>query len=162
MTTVCNTDLSVSIADSSVVKVKYVKCLGVTIDESLSWGPHVEYVKKTVSSNMGMLTRICNYVPQSSLQTPSADMFSKLNWLSFSERVEYRKTTIVFICVIRKTPMYMTNIFPPLTHIRETRQSTHMALTIPFAKSNSYATNVRVSGANTWNDCLHNYEPLLV
>ena len=31
---VCNTNLSVSIAGSSVVKVNYVKCLGVIIDES--------------------------------------------------------------------------------------------------------------------------------
>ena len=66
---VCNTDLNVSIACSSVVKVNYVRCLGVIIDESLSWGPHVEYVKKTVSSNLGMLNRIRNCVPQSSLHS---------------------------------------------------------------------------------------------
>ena len=43
-----NTDVNVSIAGSSVVKV----------NESLSWGPNVEYVKKTVSSNLGMINRI--------------------------------------------------------------------------------------------------------
>ena len=53
-----NTDLNVNIAGSSVVKVNCVKCLGVIIDESLSWGPHVEYVKKTVYSKLGMLNRI--------------------------------------------------------------------------------------------------------
>ena len=79
-------------------------------------------------------------------------MFSKLNWLSFSERVKYRKTTLVFKCVNRMTPMYTTNLFTPLTHIRETRQSAHMALTIPFAKKNSYPTSFPVSGANMWND----------
>ena len=75
-----NTDHNVSIAGSSVVKVNCVKCLGVIIDESLSWGPHVEYVKKTVSSKLGMLNRIRNYVPHSSLLslfvclvTPSLD-----------------------------------------------------------------------------------------
>ena len=148
-----------------VVKMNYVKCLGVIIDESLSWGPHVEYVKKTVSSNLGMLNIIRNYVPQSSLHslcvclvtpsldycctvwggwyiyhdnilnkclkraariilqcaflTPSADMFSKLNWLSFSERVNiilYRKATLVFKCVNRMTPIYITHLFTPLTH----------------------------------------------
>ena len=195
---VCNTDLNVSIAGSSVVKVNYVKCLGVIIDESLSWGPHVEYVKKTVSSNLGMLNRIRNCVPQSSLHslfvclvtpsldycstvwggryiyhdnilnkclkraariilqcaflTPSANMFYKLNCLSFSERVKYRKATLVFKCVNRMTPRYMTNLFTPLTHIRETIQSTRMALTIPFAKKNCYATSFAVSGAIMWND----------
>ena len=60
--------------------MNHVKCLGVIIDESLSWGPHVEYVKKTASSNLGMLNRIRNCVPQSSLHslsvclvTPSLD-----------------------------------------------------------------------------------------
>ena len=64
-----NTDLNASIAGSSVVKVNCVKCLGVIIDERLSWGPHVEYVKKTISSNLRMLNRIRNYVPQSSLHS---------------------------------------------------------------------------------------------
>ena len=108
---VCNTDINVSISGSPVVKVNCVKCLGVIIDES--WGPRVEYVKKTVSSNLGMLNRIRNCFPLSSLHslfvclvtpsldycctvkraariflqcaflTASADMFSKLNWLFF-------------------------------------------------------------------------------
>ena len=79
-------------------------------------------------------------------------MFSKLNGLSFSERVKYRKATLVFKCVNRMTPRYMTNLFTPLTHIRETTQSTRMALTIPFAKKNCYATSFAVSGAIMWND----------
>ena len=46
----------------------------------------------------------------------------------------------------------MPNLFTPLMHIRETRHSTHMALTIPFAKKNCYATSFPVGGANMWND----------
>ena len=93
-----------------------------------------------------IMTIICAFL------TPSVDMFSKLNWLSFSERVKYRKTTLVFKCVNRMSPVYMTNLFTPLMHIRETRQSTYMALTIPFAKKNCYATSFAASGANMWND----------
>ena len=63
------TDLNVSIAGSSVVKVNYAKCLRVIIDTSLCWGPHVEYVNKTVSYNLGMLNRIGSYVPQSSIHS---------------------------------------------------------------------------------------------
>ena len=75
-------------------------------------------------------------------------MLSKLNWLSFSERVKYRKTTLVFKCLNRMSPVYMTNLFTPLMYIRERRQSTHMALTIPFAKKNCYSTSFAVSGAH--------------
>ena len=55
-------------ADNLIVKAKCCKCLGVIIDETFSWGPHVEYVRTTVSSKLGMLTRIRDYVTQSSLQ----------------------------------------------------------------------------------------------
>ena len=74
-----NTDLN-SIAGSSVVNLNYVKCIGVVIIILFKIGPHVEYVNKTVSSNMGMLNRLRNYVPQSNLHyrfvclvTPSLD-----------------------------------------------------------------------------------------
>ena len=156
------TDLNVSIAGSSIVKVNYVKCLGVIIDESLSWGPHVEYVKKTVSSNLGMLNRIRNYVPQSSLHslfvclvtpcldycctvwggryniyhddmlnkclkraariilqcaflTPSADMFSKLNWLTFSERVQ-KSCSCFQVCKSNESFVYDTPIHTTYTY----------------------------------------------
>ncbi len=80
------------------------------------------------------LKRTARIILQCSFLIPSADMLSNLNWHSFSERVIYRKATLVFKCVNRMAPMYMTNIITPLTHIRETRQSTRMALTIPVAK----------------------------
>ena len=80
------------------------------------------------------LKRAARIILQCAFLTPSADMFSKLNLLSFFERVKYRTTTLVFKCVYLMTPRYMTNIFTPLTNIRETRQSTRMALTIHFAK----------------------------
>ena len=99
-----------------------------------------------------MSEKAARIILQCAFLTPSADMFSKLNWLSFSERVKYRKATLVFKCVNRMTPRYMTHLFTPLTHIRETRQSTRMALTIPFAKKNCYATSFAVSGAIMWND----------
>ena len=161
--------------------------------------------KKIVSSNMGMLNRIRNYVPQNSLHslfvclvkpsldycctvwggryiyhdnilnkclkraariilqcaflTPSADMFSKLNLLSFSERVKYRTTTLVFKCVYLMTPRYMTNIFTPLTNIRETRQSTRMALTIHFAKNNCCRHEFCCEWCNHYaTNCIHDYE----
>ena len=80
------------------------------------------------------LKRAARVILQCAFLTPSADIFSILNWLSFSVRVKYRKSTLVLKCVNRMTPRYMTNLFTPLTHIRQTRQSTRMALTFPFAK----------------------------
>ena len=46
----------------------------------------------------------------------------------------------------------MTNLFTPLTQIRETRQSTDLALRVPFAKKESYSTSFAVKGAYIWNN----------
>ena len=67
--TISNTNLNVYIADNLIVEAKCCKCLGVIIDETFSWGPHVEYVRKTVSSKLGILTIIRDNVTQSSLHT---------------------------------------------------------------------------------------------
>ena len=83
--------------------------------------------------------------------TPSADMFARLNWVPFSERVKYKKATLVFKCFNKMTPLYMTNLFTPFTQIRETRQSTNKALKVPLAKKECYAKGFAVSGANIWN-----------
>ena len=50
------------------------------------------------------------------------------------------------------TPRHMKNLFTPLTHIREMRQSTRVAVTIPFAQNNCYANSFAVVGAIMWND----------
>ena len=46
MQKISNTDLNVYIADNLIVKAKSCKCLGVIIDETFSWGLHVQYVRK--------------------------------------------------------------------------------------------------------------------
>lgn len=65
----CNDDLNVNIAGSPVVKVNFCKCLRVIIDETLSWGPQGEYVKKPISSKLGMLNRNRDYIPEISLHS---------------------------------------------------------------------------------------------
>ena len=64
----------------------------------------------------------------------SADTFARLNWVPFSERVKYKKPTLVFKCLNTITTLYMTNLFTPFTQIRKTRQSTNNALKVPLAK----------------------------
>lgn len=85
-------------------------------------------------------------------------MFARLNWLSFSERVKYKKALVVFKCINKMTNLYMTNPFTSfiqiqiIIQIRETRQSTDMALRIPFARKESYAIRFAVTGPIIWNN----------
>ena len=191
-------ELSVHINNNPVHNVKSFKCLGVTIDETLSWNQHVEYVKKTVSSKLAMLKRIRDCVTQKHMhtlilslvmpsldycctvwgdryashntalnkclkraariilkcdfQTPSADMFKKLDWLAYPERVKYKKAVLVFKSINSLAPQYMASLFTPHVQIRETRQSAEKTLKIPFARKESYASSFAVTGAEIWNN----------
>ena len=46
-----------------IVKVSSTKFLGVVIDEKLSWGPHIEYLRKKLRSTTRALNRIKHSVP---------------------------------------------------------------------------------------------------
>ena len=46
-----------------IIKVSNTKFLGVVIDEKLSWGPHIEYLRKKLRSTTGALNRIKHSVP---------------------------------------------------------------------------------------------------
>ena len=100
---ISNTDLNVYIADNLIVKAKCCKCLGVIIGETFRWGPHVEYVRKTVSSKLGMLTRIRDYVTHISLHTLFVSFsYANSRILLYGEEGTYLMTT--FLINVLKEP----------------------------------------------------------
>ena len=62
-------DVALSIGGISLCKVRHVKCLGVTIDENLTWKKHVDNVIKKVSIGMGLLRRTRNFLTEKQLIT---------------------------------------------------------------------------------------------
>ena len=59
---------TLAINDFRVTQVATAKSLGVTIDDNLDWGSHVEKIIKKVSSGMGAIKRVTHLVPQATLQ----------------------------------------------------------------------------------------------
>ena len=49
-------------------QVATAKSLGVTIDDNLDWGSHMEKIIKKVSSGIGAIKRVRHLVPQATLQ----------------------------------------------------------------------------------------------
>ena len=41
----------------------FTKFLGVIIDENLTWKNHIDAISKTISRNIGMLSKLNHYVP---------------------------------------------------------------------------------------------------
>ena len=50
--------------------------------------------------------------------TPSADLFAKLNWLSFDKRIILQRGTLVYKCLNNLAPDYLCNIFTKLKDAR--------------------------------------------
>ena len=55
--------VNVILDNVSLERVNSTKFLGVIIDENLTWKNHIDTVSKTISRNIGMLTKMKHYVP---------------------------------------------------------------------------------------------------
>ena len=56
-----------AINDFPVIKVSTAKSLGVTIDDYLDWGSHIENIIKKVSSGIEAIKRVRHLIPQATL-----------------------------------------------------------------------------------------------
>jgi len=58
-----------------IKKVPTAKFLGITVDEDLTWKPHLQELKKKLASAQGILHRIKDYVPESAHKTLYHSLF---------------------------------------------------------------------------------------
>ena len=63
-----NDDTPVMLNGQPIRRIHSISCLGVTLDETLSWEEHIEAICKKISAGMGMLKRITPFVPAQMLQ----------------------------------------------------------------------------------------------
>ena len=59
--------LNVKLDGVSLNRVSSTKFLGVIIDENLTWKNHIDAISKTISRNIGMLTKLKHFVPENIL-----------------------------------------------------------------------------------------------
>jgi hypothetical protein len=60
---------SVNIGHDSIKQVQHSTVLGVEIDENLSWNKHIENVVKNVTSGIGAMRRIRDFVDRETLSS---------------------------------------------------------------------------------------------
>ena len=51
-------EIALSLFNNELEKVRSVKCLGVNIDENLTWEDHMLSIRQKISRNLSMLKRI--------------------------------------------------------------------------------------------------------
>eukprot|EP00914_Ancora_sagittata_P025000 GHVO01049851.1.p1 GENE.GHVO01049851.1~~GHVO01049851.1.p1 ORF type:complete len:124 (+),score=0.39 GHVO01049851.1:504-875(+) len=81
--------------------------------------------------------------------TPSADMYKSLNWMSLDYRYQYNSSILVFKCLNNLTPSYLN--FFNFNNNNRTRSSTRSDLIVPFARKNLLKNSFRVKGAEIFN-----------
>jgi len=57
-------DFTVKINDNTISQTNSTKCLGVYIDDNLTWSDHITNLKKTILRSVGILYRIRHYLNQ--------------------------------------------------------------------------------------------------
>ena len=61
--------LDIILDDTSLESVSEIKFLGITVDNKLSWKPHIASTCNTISRNIGVINRLKSHIPSSSLLT---------------------------------------------------------------------------------------------
>ena len=56
--------LNITIGDTPINSVSSEKPLGLYIDETLSWNPHIGYLCSIISSRISLLKQLSNYIPE--------------------------------------------------------------------------------------------------
>ena len=61
--------IDIKLDNKSLNRVNFTKFLGVTIDENLTWKHHIDAITKTISRNIGMMTKLKHFLPKNILYT---------------------------------------------------------------------------------------------
>ena len=61
--------LNIILDDTPLESVPEIKFLGITVDNKLSWKPHIASTCNTISRNIGVINRLKSHIPSSSLLT---------------------------------------------------------------------------------------------
>ena len=62
-------ELSVKVDNMPIERVTVYKCLGVSVDENLTWKAHIEEISKKISAGLSVLKRISPTIPFETRQT---------------------------------------------------------------------------------------------
>ena len=111
----------------------------------------------TSTNNLRLLKlqkRAAKIILNADILTPSESMFKELQWLSFSKRVLYHKSVMIFKALHGMAPEYPSEMFVKKTsqiHSRSLRSTDNDMLRVPYARTNYFENSFTVSGAKLWN-----------
>ena len=123
--------------------------------------PHLDYcctIWGNINNNLTdtlvkFQKRAARIILDRSIDTPSADLFAELNWMTFPERVKYQKAVLMFKIMNNLTPSYLNNLYSYTSdiHQRSLRSTTDNLLYVPKPKTEIFRNSFSYSGSMMWN-----------
>ena len=97
--------------------------------------------------------RAARIILKADIMTPSETMFSELQWLSFTKRIQYHTHIMMFKAFNGQAPTYISSMFTKTSeiHNRNLRSVDNAQLRIPFSRTTYYENSFTVNGAKLWN-----------
>ena len=85
-------------------------------------------------------------------------LFKILKWLPAQQRINFKRTIVVYKALNGLSPKYMTDLFIHQNQIKQplTRSSSHKNLYVPRSKLKKTDQSVSIKGSKIWNELLLN------
>jgi hypothetical protein len=114
------------------------------------------------NTNKVNLEKILKLQKRADFNTPSKTLFEKLEWLTFCNRINYNKATLMFKCINNLAPEYLCSMF---NSINENcpyglRSVTSNNLKVPRSKSEYFKRTFLCFGTDIWKSLPSNIKSL--
>ena len=97
--------------------------------------------------------RAARIILKAGIMTPSETMCNKLQWLSFTKRIQYHTYIMMLKALNGQTPTYISSMFTKTAeiHNRNLRSVDNAQLRVPFSRTTYFENSFTVNSANLWN-----------
>lgn len=97
--------------------------------------------------------RAARMILDKDLETPSEELFSSLNWMTFRDRIQYQKAILMYKTFNNKAPQYLSNLFQHTsdTHNCNLRSVSTGLLQVHKPNTELYRKSFAYSGSKIWN-----------
>ena len=123
--------------------------------------PHFDYCSAVWSNRYQSQTtqlrkvqkRAARLIMNQSYETPSAELFTNLKWMTLDERFEFNRVIMIYKCLHNCAPSYLQSdwINPSEFHDHFTRHTVSGKLSLPKFKTDCYKYSPIVSSISAWN-----------